>query len=207
MSSRSMKSGIEVLDDLVSFFEASPAFISVPCEKIRKTHGPTFKMTTVKAILNLRTDLTKEERAEALRVCTEILDSFKNYNDGKKGGIFSNLELDQNTKVQEQIEEEPGEEHNEDGNETMNFDDFLKEGGLDMMMDGDKKEEDKEEEKEAYNTDPDEKMTGFLYKSSIEVEGQFGNGEEDLFNNFLNGLGGGLKLGFKVFQETIQQKK
>jgi hypothetical protein len=40
MSERSMKNGIEVLDDLVSFFESSPAFISVACEKLRKTHGP-----------------------------------------------------------------------------------------------------------------------------------------------------------------------
>lgn len=47
MTARSMKQGIEVLDDLVSFFESSPAFISVACEKLRKTHGPTFKMPTV----------------------------------------------------------------------------------------------------------------------------------------------------------------
>jgi hypothetical protein len=47
MTYRTMKSGIEVLDDLVSFFESSPAFISVACEKLRKTHGPTFKLATV----------------------------------------------------------------------------------------------------------------------------------------------------------------
>ena len=47
MTTRSMKNLIEVLDDLVSFFEASPAFLSVACEKLRKTHGPTFKFATV----------------------------------------------------------------------------------------------------------------------------------------------------------------
>jgi hypothetical protein len=47
-----MKNGIEVLDDLVSFFESSPAFISVACEKMRKAHGPTFKITTVVRIFN-----------------------------------------------------------------------------------------------------------------------------------------------------------
>jgi hypothetical protein len=36
MTKRSMKSGIEVLGDLLSFFESSPAFISVACEKLRK---------------------------------------------------------------------------------------------------------------------------------------------------------------------------
>jgi hypothetical protein len=38
-SKRALKNGIEVLDDLISFFESSPAFISVACEKLRKTHG------------------------------------------------------------------------------------------------------------------------------------------------------------------------
>jgi hypothetical protein len=93
MTARSMKSGIEVLDDLVSFFESSPAFISVACEKLRKTHGPTFKLATVKAILNLRTDMTKDERLLALKVCGEILDSFKNVQENTtKKGIFSNLD-------------------------------------------------------------------------------------------------------------------
>jgi hypothetical protein len=77
MTRRSMKNGIEVLDDLISFFESSPAFISVACEKMRKTHGPTFKMATVKAILSLRTDLSKEDRTVALKVCEDILEDFK----------------------------------------------------------------------------------------------------------------------------------
>lgn len=75
-----MKSGIEVLGDLLSFFESSPAFISVACEKLRKQHGPGFKIQTVKAILNLRTDIQKEDRAEALKNCAEVLNSFQ---DGK----------------------------------------------------------------------------------------------------------------------------
>jgi len=36
MTQRLMRSGIEVLGDLLSFFESSPAFISVACEKLRK---------------------------------------------------------------------------------------------------------------------------------------------------------------------------
>jgi hypothetical protein len=52
----------------------------------------------VKAILNLRTDLNKEDRALALKVCQEIIDSFKNSlfdKAAKKGGIFSNLDTSQ----------------------------------------------------------------------------------------------------------------
>ena len=77
MTRRLMKSGIEVLGDLLSFFESSPAFISVACEKLRKQHGPNFKLQTVKAIMNLRTDISKEERAEALKICKEVLDTYK----------------------------------------------------------------------------------------------------------------------------------
>ena len=60
MTKRLMKNGIEVLGDLLSFFESSAAFVSVACEKLRKQHGPNFKLATVKAILNLRSDMTKE---------------------------------------------------------------------------------------------------------------------------------------------------
>ena len=77
MTKRLMKSGIEVLGDLLSFFESSPAFISVACEKLRKQHGPNFKMSTVKAILNLRSDLSKEERQQALRICKQVLCSYE----------------------------------------------------------------------------------------------------------------------------------
>ena len=37
MSQRACNLGTEVLDDLISFFECSPEFISVPCEKLRRT--------------------------------------------------------------------------------------------------------------------------------------------------------------------------
>ena len=36
MTKRLMKNGIEVLGDLLSFFESSAAFVSVACEKLRK---------------------------------------------------------------------------------------------------------------------------------------------------------------------------
>ena len=138
MTKRSMKSGIDVLDDLVSFFESSTAFISVPCEKMRRTHGPNFKLATVKAILALRTDLTKEERAHALKVCEEILEDFKRnpqYDTlhGQKAGIFNNLDMTQAAAQAQKDETEVKDEEN-DENEAgeFNLDDFLKQGGIDL---------------------------------------------------------------------------
>ena len=135
MTKRSMKNGIEVLDDLRSFFEASPAFIALTCEKLRKTHGPTFKLSTVKAILNLRTDLTKEDRLQALKVCEEVLQSFKNsdftYQNSNKKGIFQNLDTTQAEAIQDKDDfVEMADRQEIEIN--MNFEDFLKEGGVDL---------------------------------------------------------------------------
>jgi hypothetical protein len=134
-----MKSGIEVLDDLISFFESSAAFISVACEKMRRTHGPSFKMATVKAILGLRTDLTKEDRALALKVCEEILEEFKKnpqYDQLKKkgGGVFQNLDTSQAEKAADL--------DNEDEDEPeFDMNDFLKQGGV--IIDEDQSPEEK----------------------------------------------------------------
>jgi len=36
MSARALKSGIEVMEDIITFFECGPSFISLPCEKLRR---------------------------------------------------------------------------------------------------------------------------------------------------------------------------
>jgi len=77
MTPRALKTGIEVLDDLVSFFECSPAFISVPCEKLRQTQGPQFKIKIVTALMSLRSNLTKQEKAEALKICKDIIENYR----------------------------------------------------------------------------------------------------------------------------------
>lgn len=184
MTKRSMKSGIEVLEDLVSFFESSPAFISVACEKLRKTHGPTFKLSTVKALLNLRTDLTKEERLMALKVCGEILDSFKNIdytNSNNKRGIFSNLDTTQAEKIEKDDIVDMIDSRNE--MDEINIEDFLKEGGInidDIEEESEEKkivEEEEFKQESTYNTDPDDQMKGYLVYSSIKLEGEE-NGED-----------------------------
>lgn len=73
-----------MLSDLLSFFEASPPFISVAAVKLRGHHGPGFKLKTVDAILSLRTDLNKEGRAEARKICKEVLDNYKEGKNEKK---------------------------------------------------------------------------------------------------------------------------
>lgn len=154
MTLRMMRAGIEVLGDLLSFFESSPAFISVACEKLRKQHGPTFKLRTVEAILNLRSDLTREDRHDALEICRQVL---KKYADGaydeklkakQAGGIKADVfeELDDIGVVGGETNEKNAEAANldesterpqtvevvdeEDADDA--FADFLKEGHVDV---------------------------------------------------------------------------
>ena len=77
MAQRTCNMGLEVLDDLVSFFECSPAFISVPCEKLRRTQGPQFNTKIVKALMALRSDLDKKEKQEAISMCQDIVENYK----------------------------------------------------------------------------------------------------------------------------------
>lgn len=65
-------------------------------------------------------------------------------------------------------------------------------------------EELKESQEKPYNTDPDDKMSGWLTKSSIKMKK---DGEEDILGFMINGLGNSLKLGLKIFTETIQIKQ
>ena len=62
MNSKAIKRGIEVLEDLKNFFESSVDFLPISIDKMRRIHGPSFNLRTVKALLNLRSDLTKSEK-------------------------------------------------------------------------------------------------------------------------------------------------
>jgi len=57
MTDRAMKTSIEVLEDFTSFFECTPGFISMPCEKLRLRFGKAnFTIKRVKQLLDLRQD-------------------------------------------------------------------------------------------------------------------------------------------------------
>lgn len=92
MSQRACNLGTEVLDDLISFFECSPEFISVPCEKLRRTQGKQFNNKVVSALMSLRTDLDRNERKQAVQICEEIIRNFKD-DKSEQGGKKKNQGL------------------------------------------------------------------------------------------------------------------
>lgn len=103
-----------------------------------------------------------------------------------------------------------------DGDGNFNIDDFLKEGGINIddlsvpntvggRSDILSKKLEEEKKEPVYNTDPDDKMSGYLVKSSVPMDG---NQEgDDIFGMMISGIGSGMKLGLKMFTDTIQIKQ
>jgi hypothetical protein len=170
--------------------------------------------------LNLRTDLTKEDRLLALKVCQEILDAFPAhlYDGNHKKGIFQNLDTtlaEASVKEREMAAYENMENNDHiagtggmiDDEEAANFDmdDFLKAGGIDVEDIAEEGKEgmlESEEKKEGhFNTDPDELMSGYLIKSSMKMPGK--DGGDDILGMVVNSIGNSMKMGFKLFTETI----
>jgi hypothetical protein len=168
---------------LISFFESSPTFIQMACEKLRKTHGAAFKLSTVKALMQLRTDLTREEKREALNSCREVLTSYKREEmmggsqRSHMKGIFDQLDTKQaEMNFQKDEEEEGGHDKVEDDEDDPGFDieDFLREGGINLdELDEDEQEitgENKTGEEEEEKIVGSNKMSGYLYKQGVSMK-------------------------------------
>lgn len=96
------------------------------------------------------------------------------------------------------------------------FDDFLKQGGLDVdemaapkevapvtvaKEDSNDKEED-EEMKEVKDTEPDENMKGYLNKQSNKLMNS-DDQSNDVIQNVVGGIGDSLKFGAKMLKDTV----
>ena len=51
---------MEVVQDILNFLESSPDFISLTCTKLAEANGKAFKLSIVKALLALRSDIEKD---------------------------------------------------------------------------------------------------------------------------------------------------
>ena len=67
-----MEACLKVINDILEFFETSAAMTPMSILELRKINGPGFNITQVKALLNLRVDITSAERNEALNECKKV---------------------------------------------------------------------------------------------------------------------------------------
>jgi hypothetical protein len=162
---------LKILDDFLEFLDVSPMMISVSCTKLREFNGPSFSVATAKALINLRCDLSKDEKNEAINSCKEVLESFsKNEGNNKASGFFENLENDIKFQEREEMDDSQLEEIEESQSlniVSMNLADFLNTGGDESQLD----------EKETFEDRSEIKRGSFIsnfgdqFVSDVVVEG------------------------------------
>eukprot|EP01016_Furgasonia_blochmanni_P049199 TRINITY_DN7441_c0_g1_i1.p2 TRINITY_DN7441_c0_g1~~TRINITY_DN7441_c0_g1_i1.p2 ORF type:complete len:360 (+),score=115.36 TRINITY_DN7441_c0_g1_i1:973-2052(+) len=96
--------------------EASPALISMTCLELRKANGPSFNFSTIRMLLNLRTDIDKSDREEVLQSCREVLDQYETKVQNEKGGEKNAAKESFFSKLQQINEKEAQEEEGGDKN-------------------------------------------------------------------------------------------
>ena len=110
-----IKEQIKVIDDLQQFLEASPTLVPIVTLTLKEIHGTGFNLKVVKVLLNLRVDMSWNEKRVAVNECKKVLKKFEgnleNNLEGKLGkSIFDKLEIeiDEKNDIEQQAQAENG---------------------------------------------------------------------------------------------------
>ena len=76
---------LRILDEFIAFINSESDFIVFSCKTLREFCGPSFKLSTAKALINLRVDFDKQTKADSIASCKSMLDKMEReaYEDGK----------------------------------------------------------------------------------------------------------------------------
>uniref|UniRef100_A0A7S3KKK7 PH domain-containing protein n=1 Tax=Euplotes crassus TaxID=5936 RepID=A0A7S3KKK7_EUPCR len=199
MTKRILRPSLEILGDIKNFFETTVDFLTISIGKMRKDHGPAFNITTVKALLSLRTDLQKSEKNKVLALSKELLDEYKDEGVIKNSGIFNNVDIasaaqEFNNEMKEASNKAEGEGSSqvssEEEEEEIDIGDFLKQGGIELDELDEKQEEElrrsrkltkRKKKKEDKKIVGREDMEGWLFKSNEDLSTNKG-----IFDKVLN---------------------
>ncbi len=128
------EANLKILSDIKDFLEVSSYMISSSCLTLREYIGPSFSISTAKAIINLRCDFTSDEKKDAIAQCKDVLEKYEDKGKGGVGGFFDRMEEeikneneDPNDAEFEKIEEDLIEKEKEKQTVGYSLDDFLKE--------------------------------------------------------------------------------
>jgi hypothetical protein len=122
------KQCLKIVEDFLNFLECSSYAIGNSCSKIREYNGPSFNLAMAKVLINLRTDLSKTEKNEAISACKDVLSGFTNTPaEAGNGFEFQNIEQDINENEEATIEDEAEVvvKKKDERRKTLNLLDFL----------------------------------------------------------------------------------
>lgn len=152
------QANLKILGDIYDFLEISSYMISSSCLTIREYIGPSFSLSTAKAMINLRVDFSRDEKKDAINQCKEVLDKYVDKGTKNNTGFFDKMERDIKDENEEEDEKEDqlddiDEEEDEKEKQTVgcSIDDFLKddnEEDEELINEEMSKQEDKKEENE-----------------------------------------------------------
>jgi hypothetical protein len=61
---------------MTEFMDSSSLGILAPCKSLRVYFGKAFTARTVKTLLNIRSDISKEEKKDTLEACGSLIDDY-----------------------------------------------------------------------------------------------------------------------------------
>ena len=162
---------LKILDDILDFMQISSYMIPSSCHTLREYLGPSFNLSTVKALVKLRCDFSSDEKKEAINLCKEVLEK---YTDKKKGGYSGFFEKMQNEiKIEnEDAQDENGlqgvdeideeEKKKEEATKVMDIEEFL------ANNDGEEEEEEEEDKKEEVEEKEEEQISDVIYEGKMK---------------------------------------
>ena len=166
------QANLKILSDIYDFLEISSYMISSSCLTIREYIGPSFSLSTAKAMINLRVDFNRDEKKDAIAQCKDVLDKYVDKGNTGAIGFFDKMEQDIKDENEEddetkedQLSDVEDEEEQEKEKKTVGYsiDDFLK--------------DDNEEEEELLNEEApkiggkkeeNEEVSDIVYEGTME---------------------------------------
>ena len=97
---------LKIMSDINDFLNISSYMISSSCLTLKQYIGSSFSLSTVKALIKLRTDFSYKEKEDALEQCKEILDNYKEPVGFNTGGYFQYMEKELKKQEREEKKQE-----------------------------------------------------------------------------------------------------
>ena len=190
---------VKILSDVVDFLEASPSLISSPCLMLREQMGTPFTLSTVKTLVNLRSDFDKDEKKEAISICKDVLDEYVDKGKHPRG-FFDKME--EEIKADNDNDDEVNENKYKDVNQLTSLDDYLQNED-DDYEEGDNDSNSKEDSKSDVNII----ASGLEEVSDVVCEGTMKKKSHSSWQERFFQLKNGYLYWFKDKQSTTSQNK
>ena len=100
------KSTLKIMDDIHDFLDVSSYMISSSCLTLRQYIGSSFSISTIKALIKLRSDFSEEEKDDAIIQCKEVIESYNEPDNNEMGGYFQYVEKELKKQEREEKKQE-----------------------------------------------------------------------------------------------------